>query len=342
MVEFAVVSPVLLLIGLGLIQVGLVFQAKSGLSFALQEAARSGSENNANPDSVRDGLLRGLVPFMGGGRNATEIATTLTAAGAEFARGTAEGWIRMKQLSPTPQSFTDWQKPSVDDSGNAVTEIPNANLAMLRCKLQPNAGTAGVKASTACSAGEVIGANSQQTLADANLLKLQLTYGVKLGVPLINRIVGGALRMYYGCTTPTSQQIGPLNLGTPASGTFETLACAALNAVDIAGNPEPRIPVSLAITVRMQSPARVAGGAGWYNAVARNRSANTSGPQLGNGTVDAASEFAPIPVAQLNPNGVTQSQDTQATAAGDPNGLNFGYETLGDTSGVTCTGVPAP
>jgi hypothetical protein len=26
----------------------------------------------------------------------------------------------------------------------------------------------------------------------------------------------------------------------------------------------------------------------------------------------------------------------------DPNGLNFGYETLGDTSGVTCTGVPAP
>jgi hypothetical protein len=44
----------------------------------------------------------------------------------------------------------------------------------------------------------------------------------------------------------------------------------------------------------------------------------------------------------LNPNGVTQSQDKKATVAGDPNGLNFGYETLGDTSGVTCTGVPAP
>jgi hypothetical protein len=342
MVEFAVVSPALLLIGLGLIQVGLVFQAKSGLSFALQEAARSGSENNANPGSVRDGLLRGLVPFMGGGRDAGKIATTLAAATAEFARGTAEGWIRMKQLSPTPQSFTDWQQPSVDDKGNAVTEIPNANLAMLRCTLPPNAGSAGVKASTACSSGEQIGANSQQTLADANLLKLQLTYGVKLGVPLINRIVGGALRMYYGCSAPTSQRIGPLNLGTPTAGTPDALACAALSAVDASGNPEPRIPVSLAITVRMQSPARVAGGAGWYNAVARNRSANTSGAQLGNGTVDAASEFAPIPVAQLNPNGVTQSQDSQAAAAGHPNGLNFGYETLGDTSGVTCTGVPAP
>jgi hypothetical protein len=229
----------------------------------------------------------------------------------------------------------------VDANGNPVNEIPNANLAMLRCKLPPHA-SAGVKASTACPAGEQIGANSQQTLADANLLKLQLTYGVKLGVPLINRIVGGALSMYYGCQAPASQRIGPLNLGTPAAGTFDQVACAALNARDIAGNPEPRIPVSLAITVRMQSPARVAGGAGWYNVVARNRSANTSGPQLGNGTVDAASEFAPIPVAQLNPNGVTQSQDTQAMHAGDPNGLNFGYETLGDTSGVTCTGVPAP
>jgi hypothetical protein len=341
MVEFAVVSPVLLLIGLGLIQVGLVFQAKSGLSFALQEAARSGSENNADPNSVRNGLLRGLVPFMGGGSSASQIAATLVAAGAEFTRGTAEGWIRMKQLSPTPQSFADWQQPSVDANGNPVNEIPNANLAMLRCTLPPNA-SAGVKASTACTSGERIGANSQQTLADANLLKLQLTYGVKLGVPLINRIVGGALRMYYGCTAPTSQQIGPLNLGTPASGTFDTLACTALNARDASGNAEPRLPVSLAITVRMQSPARVAGGAGWYNAVPRSRSANTSGPQLGNGTVDAASEFAPIPVAQLNPNGVTQSQDTQAASAGNPNGLNFGYETLGDTSGVTCTGVPAP
>jgi hypothetical protein len=338
MVEFAVVSPVLLLIGLGLIQVGLIFQAKSGLSFALQEAARSGSENNANPSNVRDGLLRGLVPFMGGGRNAGQIATTLAAATAEFARGTAEGWIRVQQLSPTPQSFTDWQQNSVDDSGNPVTEIPNANLAILRCTLPPQT-SAGVKASTTCPSGEPIGANSQQTLADANLLKLQLTYGVKLGVPLINRIVGGALSMYYGCQAPASQAIGPLNLGTPAAGTPDALACAALNAVDTSGNREPRIPVSLAITVRMQSPARMAGGAGWYNVVARNSSANTSGAQLGNGTVDAASEFAPIPVAQLNPNGVTQSQDSQATAAGNPNGLNFGYETLGDTSGVTCTGV---
>jgi hypothetical protein len=75
--------------------------------------------------------------------------------------------------------------------------------------------------------------------------------------------------------------------------------------------------VSLAITVRMQTPARAAGNQGWFDVVARSRDANTSGVRLGNGTVSAASEFAPLPVSQINPNGVTVGADTQnRTGAG--------------------------
>jgi hypothetical protein len=342
MVEFLLVSPILLLLGLSVVQIGLFFHAKSALNFALQEAARSGAVNHADPGFVRDGLLRGLVPFMGGGSSADEFTSTLKTVGEEFANGTAAGWIRVDQLSPMPQSFADWQENSTDESGNPVKEIPNANLAILRCTRQPNGGSAGVRSSTACGgAGEPIGAASRQTLADANLLKLHMTYGVKLTVPFINRIVGRALAAYAGCSAPEAQNVGPLNLGTPTAGQADPTSCAAYNAIDTDGNPAPRIPVSLALTVRMQSTARVAGGSGWFTVLARGRDPNSSGPQLGNGNVDAASEFAPIPVSQLNPNGLSSTDDDFATFAGSPNSMHFGYdETLGDTSGVTCTGSP--
>ena len=312
MVEFALIAPVLMLLGLGLVQVGLVFHAKSALSFALQEAARAGAVGNATPDSIQKGFLTGMVPYMGGGLNAADLAATLAKATAEFTRGSAENWIRIQQLSPTPQSFSDWQENGLDDNGKQVVEIPNANLPLLRCTRMPTGGTSGNRSSSACGgAGEPVGSTSQQTLADANLLKLKLTYGVQLGIPFINRIVGKALAMAAGCQAPGKQQVGPLNLGTPSVNGADPTACAAYNAVDSSGNPDPRLPVSLAVTVRMQSPARVASNQSWFDVVARSRDANTSGAKLGNGTVDAASEFAPLPVAQLNPNSVTQTADTQ-------------------------------
>jgi TadE-like protein len=341
-VEFALISPALILVGLSLVQVGLVFHGKSALNFALQEAARAGAASNATPDSIQQGFLRGLVPYTGGGLNAGDLATALANATTEFARGSAEGWIRVQQLSPTPQSFSDWQENSLDDNGNSVVQIPNANLPVLRCTRTPNSGTAGYRASTACGgSGEPVGSSSEQTLSDANLLKLQLTYGVRMGIPFINRIVGKALAMAAGCAAPTAQRVGMLNLGTPTVSGANASACAAYNAVDASGNPDPRIPMSLAVTVRMQTPARSASNQGWFQVTARGRDANTSGTRLGNGTVDDASQFAPIPVAQLNPNGVTLSADTQnrtgvgSTEIGDPNQT----ETLGDPGPpITCTG----
>jgi hypothetical protein len=336
MVEFALIAPVLMLVGLGLVQVGLVFHAKSALSFALQEAARAGAVNNASPDSIKTGFLTGMVPYMGGGLNAADIAATLAKATAEFTRGSAESWIRMQQLSPTPQSFSDWQENGLDDNGNQVVEIPNANLPVLRCTRMPTGGASGYRSSSACGgAGEPVGSTSQQTLSDANLLKLKLTYGVQLGIPFINRIVGKALAMAAGCQAPGKQQVGELNLGTPSVNAADPTACAAYNAVDSSGNPDPRLPVSLAVTVRMQSPARAAGNQSWFDVMARSRDANTSGVKLGNGTVDPASEFAPLPVAQLNPNGVTQSADTQ-------NKTGVGSTLIGDQNAGTLPPTPAP
>jgi hypothetical protein len=342
MVEFTLIAPVLMLVGLSLIQVGLVFQAKGALSFALQEAARAGAATNATPDSIEQGFLDGMVPYMGGGLSAADLLATRVKAQAEFTLGSAAGWVRMQQLSPNSQSFSDWQENALDANGKQVVEIPNANLPVLRCTQTPKGGAAGYRASTACGgSGEPVGANSQQTLADANLLKLQLTYGVQLGIPFVNRIVGKALAMAAGCAAPSDQRMGALDLGTPAVSAANATACAAYNAVDSSGNPDPRIPMSLAVTVRMQSPARAAGNQAWFGVVARSRSANTSGVKSGNGTVDPASQFAPLPVAQLNPDGTSLSADTDnrtgagSTLIGDQNTT----ETLGDPGPpITCPG----
>jgi hypothetical protein len=326
-VEFLVVAPLLILLGLGLVQTGMVFHSKSSLNFALQEGARIGSVRNGDVAEIARGVREGLIPFMGGGRSDAEITETRGRVLAEFMLGSNAGWIRMNQLSPTQQSFDDWAENSFDEQGNAVREIPNASLAVLRCTKTPAGGAAGTRASTACpGGGEPIGRSSQQTLADANLLKLNMTYGVKLSVPVVNRMVAGVLSMAAGCRANEEQRIGTLNLGAAEVVNAQPANCAYYNAVDAEGRPSPRIPVNLSVTVRMQSPARFAGNAGWFARVNRNRDANTAGQQLGNGEVLAAAQFEPVPVSQLNPNGVTYANDTVARLSGDGS-LNFGANT---------------
>jgi len=341
--EFLVVGPMLIFIGMGLVQMGLVFHAKSGLNFALQEGARVGAVNYGDVAAIERGVREGLIPFMGGGTSIGEVAATREKVRAEFQRGGASGWIRVKQLSPTPQSFSDWAEDSFDDNGRAIREIPNANLATLRCTRAPNGGSAGTKQSTACGGGEPIGPDSQQTLADANLLKLEMTYGVKLAVPLVNRIVGSALSMAAGCTAAATQMLGPVSLDAPVVAA-QPDKCAYYTAVGTDGQPEPRIPVDIAVTVRMQSPARFAGNAGWFARVPRGRDANTGGVQLGNGEMYAASQFAPLPVSQLNPDGVTQGADENDNTGNGAEefGADSDWERLGDGGGGMCPVGPQP
>jgi hypothetical protein len=328
MIEFVIMAPLLLLVGLGVVQTGQVFHGKSALNFALQEAARMGAVSNGDIGKIQQGFVRGLVPYMGGSTSRVNFETRQAEVARDLLVGAGSGWMRLRQLSPSQESFSDWAENSFDESGNAVREIPNANLAMLRCAPPsglPAGGTAGVKASTACSGGEPIGAASQQTLADANLLKLELTYGVRMGIPVVNRIVGGALAMAKGCRTPEAQRVGALNLGTPQVVVGNPAECAHYLARDERGNWAPRMPVNLSVTVRMQTPARFPGNQAWFTVASRSQDANTSGRQLGLGDVDAASRFAPIPVATLNPTGVTAANDSRSRLRGD--GATFlGYQ----------------
>ena len=282
LVETLIAAPIVLLLGLSALQWALVFHARSGVAYALHEAARAGSVGAAESLAIDAGLARGLVPYLYGAADAGSYTANLARSVAHVEQGRAAGWIELRRIAPTAQSFDDWAEPALDADGNpiaGVREIPNDNLAYRITTTQPASGVAAQRGA------EPIGSVSGQSLADANLLKLELTYGVPLSVPLIGKIAGWLMRAVDGCEPSRGKRLGLVDLGMP-EGSPRAWACPFYGSSD--GGPS-RWPVRVAATMRMQSPARSAG-----NAV-RSQAAQV-GASLGVGAIDAADTFEPPPL----------------------------------------------
>ncbi|MDO5102216.1 MAG: TadE/TadG family type IV pilus assembly protein [Lautropia sp.] len=240
-VELIVALPVLLLLLLAIIQFVLVFHAKHSLDYALNEAARQGAVAHADPAAIKQGLANGLAPWLHGAKDWKSKLTAEAQAMIEVESGMRLGWLRLAQRSPTLESFEDWAEPALDAFGERIQgmdEIPNDNLNNRRLKTQPRSGSAGLRR------GEPVGQRSGQTLGDANLLRLEMDYGVRLSVPLIGRLVLGALSSWNGCGDQALYQVG-----TPD-------VCRYYKARTLLGKADGRIPVKVVATMRMMSPAR--------------------------------------------------------------------------------------
>ncbi len=175
LVEFVIVAPTLLMMVLSTIQAGMVFHAKSSINYATFEAARAGTVSHAQLSAITTAFRRALVPYYGGGRTAAELAQVYARVAADFANNPA----RIEILSPTRESFEDYQSPALAAKlGVSGKVIPNANLNYLACP-QDN---------PACNSDPKTN-KSGQTLADANLLKIRVTYGIprEKQMPLVGR-----------------------------------------------------------------------------------------------------------------------------------------------------------
>jgi hypothetical protein len=179
--EAVVVLPLLLFVVLAILQAVLLFHAKSNLHHATHEAARAGTVAHADVDSIRHALLRGLVPYYGGGRTAAEIDASAAAVAADM----ADPALRIEILSPTQESFSDYNSPALQAAWRSEEPvIPNAGLDELACPRDV----------PACPSDPARNA-SGQSLADANLLKLRITYGIppRKQLPLAGRFITWAL-----------------------------------------------------------------------------------------------------------------------------------------------------
>ena len=236
MVELVVAVPALLLVGMAVVQMVLVFHARQSVGYALQEAARAGAVEHAGEEAILKGLASGLVPWLYGAGSMAEKMLKEQQARLHVTGGRAAQWIEVKQLSPTLESFSDWAGPARDPFGEKIVgqdEIPNDNLDNRREKTMPANGASGYRGS------EPIGRSSGQTLADANMLRLEVTYGVPLRVPGVSTLFLKAMRTIHGCDSLT---------GLVAQGTAGSGNCLYYL--------QGRIPVKVVTTTRMMSPAR--------------------------------------------------------------------------------------
>jgi hypothetical protein len=216
LVEAIVVIPLLLFIVLAVMQAAMVFYAKSNVNYASFEAARAGSVNNARATAINLAFQKAMLPYYGGGRTEAELA----ASAAKVLTDLGSAAVRVEILSPTPESFTDYNSPKLQAAmkvGEPV--IPNVGLDELTCP-RDVPGCASDPKSNA----------SGQTLLDANLLKLRITYGIPKAkqMPMVGRFYTWALG----------------KMGVGAGDAFQQALIAA-----------ERIPVVTQANVRMRSDA---------------------------------------------------------------------------------------
>lgn len=196
MSEMAISIPVLLLLGLSTLQGSLIYHGKSTLNYATFEAARTGAVNHGQEGAMRHELGIRLAPLQGGD-GSTERAATAILKARTFVENRLQTRIRV--INPTTDAFTDW---GFDDPDTGEHLIPNSHL-----RHQPNG----------------VGSVSGLTLRDANLLKIEVTHGFEMKVPLVSTLLAKTLMVFD-----------------------------AENAVFYAQN---QLPLTSVATVRMQSPA---------------------------------------------------------------------------------------
>lgn len=228
LVEFVVIFPLAVLFVLSLIQFGIVYMMKMELNHAAFMAARAGAMANADPQVIRDTLLRGLNQSFEKQDKASDIerigeAETLHVLPLRFADVTHQ--VDVTVINPSPSAFKDF---GVVDPTTHVTYIPNDNLEFR---------------STAN------GSTSKMNLRDANLLKIKVVYGYNLVVPVVGPMVA---RIMCG------GNIGVDAWGGKISILDSKFLPTSTQCIQYYKNPlsrYPRIPLEAFAIVDMQSPA---------------------------------------------------------------------------------------
>lgn len=158
--EYLIILPVLLLLILGVIQYAFIYQAKISLNYATFMGARQGALKNADLRAIKDGVAAGMTPFFMRTNAPPTFATLGIARAVSMIEIFNPGTATVEIISPTQDAFDGFKE---DDA------IPNDNL-MFRN-----------------NAVQVL--RDGMSIQDANLLKIRVTYCVKLNVPVVNRVI---------------------------------------------------------------------------------------------------------------------------------------------------------
>jgi len=266
MVEFLIVLPVMLLLVMGILQFSFIYQAKTTLNYAAFQTARAGSLNNADMDAMEKAFTSNMAPlyttsylkmnssgdcnsdFTIAGRpgrlNDAKIMQEGTRAVLDrninsFTSGNVlcarqvvqkqidDGYVDITLVNPTADAFANYGIINADGE----REIPNDNL------MYRDSTVSGL-----------------QSIQDANLLKIHVSYCYELIVPFVNRIIWSFHALASGSDIE-SKRLGGDN--TDGKGYFGTPSTDF--ARSCISNPKDANRFSVVMNaqgiMRMQSPA---------------------------------------------------------------------------------------
>ena len=241
MVEFIIVASVLLWLILGSIQFALIYHAKTTLNYAAFETARAGSVTNARMFAMELAFARAMAPlyttpyvnedcvpqFESAARTELDLDptydTSLSLFHVQCARQRVrdmidEGkYVRILLVNPTEDSFIDH-----GETVDGTRYIPNDNLMYRSAFVSPLSG---------------------QSVQDANLIKVHVSFCYKLIVPLVDRMISRII-------TDAPDDEFPENFGAPDGSSF-AFRCS----VDGANEGRYGIAIHAESVMRMQSDA---------------------------------------------------------------------------------------
>ena len=221
--EFIIIFPALVFLAVGIIQWGLVYQARATLNHATLLAARAGAMHNGNKGEMRKALAAGLAPLFA---SEASMKGYLDARTKAFTEISIANLATFQVVNPTPQAFTDFGQQRLDGLGGPTDrEIPNDTLSYRN---------------------PAPGASSGVSVQDANLLHLRVTYCYRLVVPVVGRMIHAA-----------SNALTSFDHSLQNHGMSDPFGIGSGPAIDACTRPlvsGPRIRIESEAVVRMQSP----------------------------------------------------------------------------------------
>ncbi len=252
MVEFLVVTPVMLLLVMGILQFALIYQAKITLNYATFQTVRAGTLNNGSLAAMNQAFTSNMAPLYttsyldmnsSGDCSSTFINTD---AGRQARVGTTQVVDANTQgvLNANINNFESEDvlcarrivQTQLDDGYVNISVVNPNNDSFADYGVTVNDADRGMQLAIPNDnlmyrdANVVGGSATSQTIQDANLLKIHVGYCYELIVPFVDRIIWAMQRYGAGTAPPEEVAYGrywsdptaapPGFFGPPASGSF--------------------------------------------------------------------------------------------------------------------------
>jgi hypothetical protein len=245
--------PVVLLMGLLVVQLGFLAQQALTVNYAVGQSVR---ELGAAGGSLSKGLALGLSPLLL--KNASPVGS-LAAAGqvlatsqAALASARVQGWVDWQVLEPKPETFYDW------GLGADQLIVPPAWVKHDLSYARPRSGSG---PTSDASTGLLSGQRSGVTRLDASRLRVRFVVGLPLNMPLAGPLLAKAVAWSRGCSSLSATQLGAVQLASQslaiysAQGSLQELAhdCLLLKQGGFNSTGGPRLPVRFEVKAQAQS-----------------------------------------------------------------------------------------